>query len=112
MTGHVITPPVSPVQVPGPVIASEGNLTTVTAHPYLSRWVHDLIVAPPGTAVEVRGAVRADLSDLGGPILNLFGHCLFDDANGSQTHRSDAVPPVRATTPPLSIVVEPVLHRR
>ena len=82
----------------------------MTAHPYLSRWVHDLIVAPPGTAVELRGAVRADLSGVGGPVLNLFGHCLFDDSRGTQTTRSRSLPPMNETTPPLTVVIEPVLR--
>ena len=83
----------------------------MTAHPYLSRWVHDLIVTPPDTAVEVRGAVRADLSGVGGPMLDLFGHCLFGDSVTTQTTRTRSLPPVDVATPALSVVIEPVLRQ-
>ncbi|GAA2067211.1 hypothetical protein [Williamsia deligens] len=94
-------------------MATTGPATTVTAHPYLSRWVHDLVVAPPGTAMELRGAVRADLSGVGGPVLNLFGHCVFDDAHGTaaQSETSARPSPIRIDTPAVGLVVEPVLHR-
>lgn len=112
VVGPVITPPASPVQVPRPVIASDGGRTSVSAHPYLSRWVHDRIVTPPGTAIEVRGAVRADLSGVGGPVLDLFGHCLFEDGRATSTERSASLAPIRLKADPLSVVIEPTVHRR
>jgi hypothetical protein len=108
---RVVTPPFSPIQVPAPVVTRSGESISVTAHPYLSRAVHQAIVAPPGTAIEVRGAVRADLRAVGGPIVTLFGHCLFDDARGTTTHHAVSPPPLRGNTAPLSFVIEPVVHR-
>ena len=72
----MITPDVSPIQVPAPEVGA----TETIAYPYLAPWVHDAVPVPPDHGLEVRGAVRANLPDR---LVVLNGHCLFGSDAGA-----------------------------
>ncbi|MGW4369017.1 hypothetical protein ACWEKT_25555 [Nocardia takedensis] len=109
----LLTPAWSPIQLPEPSVASDANGTVVTAHPYLSGYVHDLVELPAGTAFEVRGAAEVRLPGLGahgGPlVLNPNGHCLFTGP-GPAPNRTTTSSPVRVDTELVELAIDPILH--
>jgi hypothetical protein len=110
-----LTPAWSPVQVPTPVVSQTGTATTITAHPYLSGYVHRAVLGPlpAHTALELRGAARVTLPGLATGerelVINPNGHCLF--ARATVPARRIAVSPLRIDTPVFQLVIEPTLYR-
>lgn len=109
-----LTPAWSPIQVPAPVVTESTDVTTVVAHPYLSRLVHEIVPVPAHTAVELRGAARVTLPGLaaggGTLVVNPNGHCVFAGAGAAPT-AGRALAPVRVDTPLFQLVIEPTVYR-
>ncbi|MGN2638675.1 hypothetical protein ACTD5D_21380 [Nocardia takedensis] len=109
----LVTPAWSPIQLPEPSVVSDADTTVVIAHPYLSGYVHDLVVLPADTAFEVRGAAELRLPGLdangGALVLDPHGHCLFTGP-GATPAQATALSPVHVDTPNFELTIVPALH--
>lgn len=109
----VLTPALSPIQLPAPDITTSDATTAITAYPFLSPWVHNTVPIAANTAVELRGAVQLTVPDprTGGQlIVNPNGHCLFE-GNGFAESGATAtnLTPIAVDTSVFALTIEPTL---
>lgn len=109
----VLTPALSPIQLPAPDITTSDGTTAITAYPFLSPWVHNVVPIAENTAVELRGAVQLTVPDqrTGGQlIVNPNGHCLFA-GNGFAESGATAtnLTPIAVDTSVFALTIEPTL---
>ncbi len=120
--GELLTPGFSPIQVPQVAVGDGPEGTVIVAHPFIAPWVHEVVPVAPGTAVELRGAVRVRIPEAGGIaaangadrslVINPNGHCVFaGPGTDPATLDATALAPVRVDTPLFDLVIEPTLYR-
>jgi len=119
----LLTPPVSPIQVPAPKVSttsdpSAGTLAgsrpaahrSYTYYPYISPAVHNAIPVPRGVVLDAIGAIAVALpTTAGGTVtLNPNGHCIFSGAGADETYA--AAHPQQWVSPPAIVVDTPVFQ--
>lgn len=116
----LLSPLVSPIQVPAPRISTTrdtaGQNAPTTVHrtyiyyPYISPVVHNAIPVPRGAVLDASGAIAVTLpTPAGGTVtLNPNGHCIF---SGDDTDEADAAAhPEQWISTPAVVVDTPVFQ--